>query len=355
MAIATKSSPCTPSLDEPEDGEGSTPALEREHVQQVYERIARSWHGTRYKAWPRVEAFARSLARGSLIADVGAGNGKNLPACARIEGDACPSFPIASDLSFELAKICAERGFQVAAADVTRLPFRTGAFDAVLCIAVLHHLSTRARRERACAECCRLLAPGGRAVFYAWAQEQEAGGQASAPGAAPDSGDTGGAEDVVVGGYSGHRFPTQDVLVPFHVPLRCVDDPRIHALAEAAHQRQGASPTEASTAEARSPVPSARLAAASSSDAADGNAADAPMAARAPAAKGASATLAHGEYDAAKRSVVFQRYCHVYCRGELEALFEPLVREGAVAVEQSWYDCGNWCAVVVKLNGSDRR
>lgn len=302
--------------------EGPTPALEVRHVQGVYDRIARSWHGTRYKAWPRVEAFARALARGSLVADVGAGNGKNLPACARTGGAgeaAGPSFPIASDLSLELAKICAERGFQTAAADVTRLPFRSGAFDAVLCIAVLHHLSTRARRERACAECCRLLAPGGRAIFYAWAQEQEAGGgQAGAPAAAP------GAERVA-GGYSGHRFPSQDVLVPFHVPLHCVDDPRIHALAQAHDRREPPAEAPAGAAGRRA----------------------APARAEPPAADGA-----HGEYDPAKRSVVFQRYCHVYCRGELEGLLAPLVAEGEVEIEQSWYDCGNWCAVVVRPGGA---
>ncbi|KAJ1633950.1 S-adenosyl-L-methionine-dependent methyltransferase [Pavlovales sp. CCMP2436] len=274
---------CTPFEVEELPQCNGTPTVELEHVHSVYERIARSWHGTRYKAWPRVEAFARTLPRGSLVADVGAGNGKNLPACTwtGVGNAAGPSFPIASDLSLELCKICAERSYQVAAADVTRLPFRTGVFDAVLCIAVLHHLSTRARREAACAECCRLLLPGGRAVFYAWAQEQEGTGAASAPAASQ----AGGEAAAAAGGYSGHRFPTQDVLVPFHVPLHCVDDPAIRELANA---QPG-------------------------------------------------------------RSVVFQRYCHVYCRGELESLFDPLVAAGEVAVEQSWYDCGNWCAVAVRL------
>jgi hypothetical protein len=33
------------------------PLIEREHVQQLYDAIAPNWHGTRYKAWPQVEAF----------------------------------------------------------------------------------------------------------------------------------------------------------------------------------------------------------------------------------------------------------------------------------------------------------
>ena len=181
---------------------------------------------------------------------------------------------------------------------------------------VLHHLSTRARRETACAECCRLLTPGGRAVFYAWAQEQE-----PSAGAARALSRT---DDAADGGYSGHRFPTQDVLVPFHVPLRCVD-----MRGDGEHAPRAGAGADLSAA-VRVSVGAAD----------DGDGA------------GAAAAREHGaSYDAAKRSVVFQRYCHVYCRGELESLFEPLVRAGAVAVEQSWYDCGNWCAVVVRLPG----
>jgi hypothetical protein len=45
------------------------PALERDHVQAVYDNVADQWDGTRYKAWPRVEAFIRKQVAGSLICD----------------------------------------------------------------------------------------------------------------------------------------------------------------------------------------------------------------------------------------------------------------------------------------------
>ena len=53
----------------------------------MYDSVAESWNGTRYKAWPRVEAFVRrqhaGLPVGSvLVLDLGCGNGKNLPAVA---------------------------------------------------------------------------------------------------------------------------------------------------------------------------------------------------------------------------------------------------------------------------------
>mmetsp|Transcript_27413 Transcript_27413/g.86897 ORF Transcript_27413/g.86897 Transcript_27413/m.86897 type:complete len:227 (-) Transcript_27413:31-711(-) len=77
-------------------------SLERRHVREVYDGIARQWHGTRYKPWPKVEAWIAALPRGSLVADFGCGNGKNLPSCA-----AAGHVAIACDFSAELADIAA--------------------------------------------------------------------------------------------------------------------------------------------------------------------------------------------------------------------------------------------------------
>jgi hypothetical protein len=52
------------------------PFVEREHVQAVYDAVAQQWHGTRYRAWSGVEDFIeRTTFPGSLVADVGCGNG----------------------------------------------------------------------------------------------------------------------------------------------------------------------------------------------------------------------------------------------------------------------------------------
>jgi SAM-dependent methyltransferase len=53
------------------------------------------------------------------------------------------------------------RNVRLVAADVEALPFATGAFDAVIGNAVLHHL----RLERALPELLRVLRPGGRFCF----------------------------------------------------------------------------------------------------------------------------------------------------------------------------------------------
>eukprot|EP00913_Durusdinium_trenchii_P010128 g9497.t1 len=91
----------------PEESENvlKTPAIEAENVHKVYDAIASHWNHTRYKAWPRVEAFVRSLPRHSLVADLGCGNGKNLPHVKEAGG-----FAVASDISAPLAQIAAEDG-----------------------------------------------------------------------------------------------------------------------------------------------------------------------------------------------------------------------------------------------------
>ena len=52
--------------------------FEEEHVQQVYEAIAPHFSATRYKRWPIVEKFIKSIPKGSFGCDFGCGNGKNL-------------------------------------------------------------------------------------------------------------------------------------------------------------------------------------------------------------------------------------------------------------------------------------
>jgi len=165
-----------------------TPAIEAENVHKVYDTIAEHWNHTRYKAWPRVEAFVRSLPRGSLVADLGCGNGKNLPHVQQAGG-----FAVASDMSEPLARI-AHREFGACAlvADCLKTPFRSGSFDAALHIAVMHHLSTEPRRIQALREAARVLKPGGVFLVYCWSYEQD--------------------EEK---SRSRHRFVAQDVLVPW--------------------------------------------------------------------------------------------------------------------------------------------
>ncbi|KAK5629346.1 hypothetical protein RRF57_005061 [Xylaria bambusicola] len=147
----------------------SPETYEDEHVHSVYESIASHFSSTRYKPWPFIASFLRErVTSGSIGLDVGCGNGKYLG--VREGGDV---HIVGSDRSPSLVGIARERGFDVAVADGLALPFRARCADFVLCIAVIHHMSTRERRIDALRKllaCVR--ADGGQVLVYVWALEQ---------------------------------------------------------------------------------------------------------------------------------------------------------------------------------------
>lgn len=58
-------------------------------------------------------------------------------------------------------------------ADTLSLPHPPSAFDFAISIAVIHHLSTPARRIAAISSILSTLKPGGKALIYVWALEQK--------------------------------------------------------------------------------------------------------------------------------------------------------------------------------------
>ncbi|CAF2400883.1 unnamed protein product [Rotaria sp. Silwood2] len=140
--------------------------LEQEHVHKVYNEIAHNFSDTRHKPWPRVVDFLRSFPNGSLILDVGCGNGKYM----NIRNDI---MMIGCDRSEGLLQICRDRYFEVFLSDCMNIPVPTNMFDGAICIAVLHHISTEVRRLSALKEIVRVLKPGGQALVTVWAKDQE--------------------------------------------------------------------------------------------------------------------------------------------------------------------------------------
>jgi tRNA (uracil-5-)-methyltransferase TRM9 len=333
-----------------------TPAIEVEHVRKVYDSIAEHWHGTRYKAWPRVQSFIAAHARGALFADLGCGNGKN---AWHVEGGG--GYALCCDTSLELLRVAGTAAgaasFESCAADIVSLPYRSGLFDCVLCIAVLHHISTEPRRVAALGECARLLRPGGLALIYAWALEQT-----EPPPFATQGG--GGAEArakaaVQVGeGRSGHRFEEPDVLVPWHLKRA-----RGGGAAESKAERVPTALPGAAAAAVVTAVPGSAAAAvpAAVSSAAVPSAAPAAAAAAVPppalardSAHPAPGDLgfaaAHVRFDAYKDAFVFQRYCHVYREGELRGLVAQL--GPCVEVVDEYWDTGNWALVLRRTSAA---
>ncbi|KAF2688646.1 S-adenosyl-L-methionine-dependent methyltransferase [Lentithecium fluviatile CBS 122367] len=158
------------------DSETQGPDYEEQHVHTVYEQIASHFSSTRYKPWPVVERFLKGLPDGAVGADVGCGNGKYLAVNPRV-------FIVGSDRSTNLIKIAKQHHpHSAVVADNLSLPHPNHSFDFAISIAVIHHLSTPARRIDAVKAILELLRPpfrdrkggtGGRALIYVWALEQK--------------------------------------------------------------------------------------------------------------------------------------------------------------------------------------
>lgn len=139
--------------------------LEDKHVTKVYEAIAHHFSNTRHKPWPIVESWLSNIPFGSLVADVGCGNGKYLNLHSHYQ-------IIGLDKSNALTQISKSRGHEVLLADSLDLPFVNDRFDYCISIAVIHHFSSQSRRLEALKEIKRILRPGGQALIFVWALEQ---------------------------------------------------------------------------------------------------------------------------------------------------------------------------------------
>jgi SAM-dependent methyltransferase len=168
----------------------------------------------------------------------------------------------------------------VAVADCMNIPMRTKSCDAAICIAVMHHLSTKERRLRCISELARIVKVGGLINIQAWAMEQQ------------DS--------------SRRKFAGTDVFVPFNAQPKYLE------------KNDSASATTANNEPVVAGIP------------AEGEE-------RKSMAQVYSEEY-NAEYDEKKGLVVFKRYCHLYRAGELE---EIVAQVDGVSLRESGYESGN--------------
>ncbi|XP_045778386.1 protein piccolo isoform X1 [Maniola jurtina] len=161
--------------------------LRRSYVHDVYEQAGED--DAPCAPAPAVRSFLGDLEPGSLVCDVGCGNGKYLsvnPSVFAVGGDRCT----------RLAAQAQHDNNEVVVCDNLSLPFRDESFDAVLSIAVVHHFATVERRAMALRELARITRIGGRLLLTVWAMEHE-----------------------------GRNFHSQDVLIPWHRPATLCPPP----------------------------------------------------------------------------------------------------------------------------------
>ena len=138
--------------------------FERQYVHEVYETIAKPFDQSRFCYWNAVKNFLDKLPSCSYVLDNGCGNGKYL----NYRKDLLFT---GNDMCLGLLEVAKKK------ADVTRsngiaLPYRSNSYDAIICVAVFHHLSDPLRRHQFIQEMIRVLKPNGKMLVTVWAYEQ---------------------------------------------------------------------------------------------------------------------------------------------------------------------------------------
>jgi ubiquinone/menaquinone biosynthesis C-methylase UbiE len=126
-------------------------------VANTYNTIAKSFDKTRYSIWNCVKVFISRLDKNDTIIEIGCGNGKNL---MHLQSNGFKKVS-GCDISSEFVNICTNKQLNVIEADILNLPYQSNTFDAVLCVAVIHHLITENDRIMAIKELFRITKQNG--------------------------------------------------------------------------------------------------------------------------------------------------------------------------------------------------
>jgi len=136
---------------------------------RTWRAIAQGFDATRARPWAPVAEFLAALPGGSRVLDAGCGNGRHLVVAVErrlvAHGlDLSPPLLQAARRRAPRAKLC--HGL------LERPPFRDASFDAVLCVAAMHHVRGASSRLHAWTALGRLVRPGGRLLATVWALDQ---------------------------------------------------------------------------------------------------------------------------------------------------------------------------------------
>ena len=132
-----------------------------------YDIHASDFSKSRFRIWPLVKQFLDGLPSNSKVLDIGCGNGKNMH--YGIKSKDLKMYGI--EYSQALTDICINQGLNVIQGDALTLPFEDNSFDAIIMIAVIHHIEP-ILHNKVLNEIQRVLVPSGKCLITNWAVEQ---------------------------------------------------------------------------------------------------------------------------------------------------------------------------------------
>ena len=142
----------------------------RGEIAAAFDVIAAEFDASRTRPWRETLTFSSFLPLAVRVLDLGCGGGRNLAALAERAATVVGLDTSAGLLAWAAAK--AGPAFLVRG-DAVALPFTDASFDAVHCVAAVHHLPSEGDRRQSVREVARVLRPNGLALFSVWAHEQD--------------------------------------------------------------------------------------------------------------------------------------------------------------------------------------
>ena len=135
----------------------------------VWNALAKSWHGYRQKPWKDVEKLMSSfIKKKGKILEIGCGNCRNLLDFAKA-GFECYGIDFSEEMLKQAAVFAKQNNIKLKLKYgwAQNIPFPKNSFDYALSIATIHHLK-KEDHLRALKAMFRILKPDGIAVITAW-------------------------------------------------------------------------------------------------------------------------------------------------------------------------------------------
>ncbi len=132
-----------------------------------YDNIVGHFKETRTKFWADAELFAQYVPYKGMVLDLGCGSGRFAPYVLKKSADY-----IGMDQSETIIEAAKDQyamdGAKFVAANLLDIPCKENYFDAVFCLAALHHIPSEKFQQKAIDEIFRVLKPGGTAIMTTW-------------------------------------------------------------------------------------------------------------------------------------------------------------------------------------------